>query len=50
MTKLCDHEDVQKHLEDMHEVLMVSNTLTAKIQATDKLNKKRLALVKNEQL
>ena len=29
---------------------MVSNNLTAKIQAVDELNKKRLALVKSEQL
>ena len=41
MTKLCDREDVQKHLEDLHEVLMVSNNLTAKIQAEDELNKKK---------
>ena len=50
MTKLCDREDVQKHLEELHEVLMVSNSLTAKMQAEDELNKKRLALVKSEQL
>ena len=50
MTKLCDREDVQKHLEDLQEVLMISNNLTAKIQADDELNKKRLALVKSEQL
>ena len=40
MTMLCDREDVQKHLEDLHEVLLVSNNLTAKIEATDELNKK----------
>ena len=50
MIKLCDREDVQKHLEELQEILMVSNNLTAKIQATDELNKKRLALVKSEQL
>ena len=42
MTKLCDREDLQKHLEDLQEVLMMSNNLTAKIQADDELNKKDL--------
>jgi len=50
MTKLCDREYLQIHLEDLQEVLMMSNSLTAKIQADDELNKKRLALVKSEQL
>ena len=50
MTKLCDREDLQKHLDDLQGVLMMSNNLTANIQATDELNKKRLALVKSEQL
>ena len=50
MTKLCDREDLQIHLEDLQEVLMISNNLTAKTQADDELNKKRLALVKSEQL
>ena len=50
MTKVCDREDVQKHLEELHEVIMISNSLTAKVQAEDELNKKRLALVKSEQL
>ena len=35
MTKLCDREDLQKHLEDLQEVLMMSDNLTAKIQADD---------------
>ena len=35
MIKLCDREDVQEHLEDLQELLMVSNNLTAKIQAED---------------
>ena len=50
MIKLCDREDVQKHLDDLHVLLMVSNNMTAKIQGEDELNKKRLALVKSEQL
>ena len=50
MIKICDREDVQKHLEELHEILMVSNSLRAKTQAEDELNKKRLALVKSEQL
>ena len=40
MTKLCDRENVQKPLEDLHEVLMVSNNLTTIIQAQYESNKK----------
>ena len=40
MIKLCDRDDVQKHLEDLQEILTVSNNLTAKIQAADEFNKK----------
>ena len=42
MTKICDREDLQKHLDDLQGVLMMSNNLTANIQATDELNKKGL--------
>ena len=35
------HITFQKHLEDLKEVLMISNNLTAKIQAEDELNKKK---------
>ena len=31
MIKPCDREDVQKHLEELHEVLMISNNRAAKI-------------------
>ena len=41
-TKLCDRKGVQKHLQEPHEVYMESNSLTAKIQAEDELNKKDL--------
>ncbi len=40
MTSLCDSKDVEKDLKALHEILTISNTLTAKIQAADKLNKK----------
>ena len=50
MIKLCDREDLQKHFEELQEILTVSNNLAAKMQAADEFNKKRLALVKSEQL
>ena len=39
MIKLCDRDDVQKHLEDLQEILTVSNNLAAKMQAADELKK-----------